>query len=235
MLPDMEALLILQDRDKKLIDLRAELERIPRDEERAHSRLDDDKHRVEAATTGLQLTEVEVAKIELDAETRRTTIERLRKQQFETRKNDEYQALAHEVTRYSEQIDVLETRELELMEQVDERRSALEEAKQALAMTQQMVDEELAELAKRKEGVGERVNELDAERARLSRDVSEDVISLYDRLLKSKGGTALSSVTDAGQCTGCHMKLIPATLIRLNAGTEIVQCENCARILHPEM
>jgi len=231
----MEALLILQDRDKKLIDLRAELERIPRDEERAHSRLDDDKHRVEADTAALQQTEVEVAKVELDAETRRTTIDRLRKQQFETRKNDEYQALAHEVTRYSEQIDTLETRELELMEQADERRTALGEAKQALAMTQEMVDEELAELAKRKASIGEQADELDIERGQLKQNVSEDVLSLYDRLLKSKGDTALSSVTDEGQCTGCHMKLIPATLIRLNAGKDVVQCENCARIIHREM
>jgi predicted nucleic acid-binding Zn-ribbon protein len=230
----MEALLILQDRDKKLIGLRDELERIPRDEERARTRLDDDKNRVETAHTALQETEVEIAKVELDAETRRTTIERLKKQQFETRKNDEYQALAHEVTRYSEQIDALETRELELMEQADGCRNAQEEAKQALDRTQALVDEELAELAKRKESISERVRELEEERVGLAAKVSEEVLSLYERLLKSKGGTALSSVTEAGQCTGCHMKLIPATLIRVHTGKEIAQCENCARILHQE-
>lgn len=231
----MEALLILQDRDKELIDLRAELERIPRDEERAHTRLDDDKQRVEDATHTLQETEVEVAKTELDAETRRNTIERLKKQQFETRKNDEYQALAHEVTRYSEQVDALETRELELMEQADGCRTKVEEAKQALGRTQALVDEELAGLAKRRESITARVDELEKERVGLAADVSEEVLSLYERLLKSKGGTALSSVTEAGQCTGCHMKLIAATLLRVQSGKEVVQCENCARILHPEM
>ena len=44
--------------------------------------------------------DLKVKKIDMDSETRRTTIKRLKVQQFETRKNDEYQAFNHEITRY---------------------------------------------------------------------------------------------------------------------------------------
>lgn len=236
MLPEIESLLILQDRDIKLSGTREELKRIPREEQRARDRLHDDTQRVEQALASLRETEVDVSKVELDAETRRTTIERLRKQQFETRKNEEYQALAHEVTRYSDQIDALETRELELMDQVDLRQRQLDEAREALAKTQALVDEELAELARRKENLNTRSVELTEERAKLAAAVpGDEALPLYERLLKSKGDSAIAAVTEAGQCTGCHMKLIASTLIKVHQENELAQCENCARILHQEV
>ena len=235
MLPEIESLKILQDRDIKLTKIRQELERIPREEERANSRLEDDTRRVEQALAALRETEVRVAKTELDAETRRTTIERLRKQQFETRKNDEYQALAHEVTRYAEQIDDLETRELELMEEVDQCQRQLDDAREALAKTQALVDEELAQLTSSKVNLGTRLEELQTERVQLAAAVpGDEALPLYERLLKSKGGSALAAVTEDGQCTGCHMKLIASSMIKVHTEKELAQCENCARILHPE-
>jgi len=155
-------------------------------------------------------------------------------QQFETRKNEEYQALAHEITRYTNDVDALETRELELMEDLDQRREALAQAKTALAATQALVDEELAAFAARRDNIGRDLAHLRAERVRLAAEIPEPALPLYERLLKSKGGTALAAVSEAGQCLGCHMKLVAATLIRVQAGKEIVQCENCARILHLE-
>ena len=49
--------------------------------------------------------------------------------------------------------------------------------------------------------------------------------------MKSKGGNAIVSA-DNGQCSGCHMKLVPATMINVRAEKDITQCENCGRILH---
>ncbi len=233
MLPEIEALLVLQGRDRRLWDLQQELERIPREETRARSRLEDDQSRVDAATAALRECEVAIQKVELDAATRRTSIERLRKQQFETRKNEEYQALGHEVARYAAEVDALETRELELMEQLDALRAGLDEARRALATTRALVDEELAALAQRRAGLEHEGARLRAERTQLAAAVPESALPLYERLLKSKGGSALAAVTEAGQCNGCHMKLVAATLIRVQAGQELVQCENCGRILHP--
>ena len=79
------------------------------------------------------------------------------------------------------------------------------------------------------------MQELRAERDQLAAAVpNEDALALYERLLKSKGGTALAAVTEAGQCCGCHMKLIASTMIKVHSEKELAQCENCARILHPE-
>ena len=108
------------------------------------------------AKTAPQENEIAIKNLELDIGTRSETISRLKKQQYETRKNSEYQALGTEVVRYTGDVDALETEELELMEKADERRKVLAEAERALAFTKTGVDEEVAVLAKRTENFTDR-------------------------------------------------------------------------------
>lgn len=233
MLPEIRALLILQDRDSRLLDRRRELERLPQDEQRAKAKLAHDQAQVAKAREVLQTNELAVKKVELDAQTRRTTILRLKTQQFETRKNDEFQALGHEITRYEKDVDALETQELELMEAADSMRKQLADAQQALAATQTLVDEDLAQLNERRIRLEADVAELKAERATLAADVPDSILPLYERLLKTKAGVAVSPLKD-GRCGGCHMKLVAATVVKVQSGTQVAQCEDCGRILYPD-
>ncbi len=231
MSPNIQALLVLQDRDRRLRSLSEDLDRIPKDEARAKERLAGDEAAVRKAKEELMANEVEIKKVELEAGTRRTTIQRLKTQQFETRKNDEYQALGHEVTRYEKEVDTLETKELELMERADSLRGTLTAAEQALGKTKGLVDEDLAALATRRQRISAERDEVQAERAKLAADAPESLLPLYERLLKSKNGLALVPVS-AGKCSGCHIKLVASTLVKVNSGTEGVQCESCGRLLY---
>ena len=74
-------------------------------------------------------------------------------------------------------------------------------------------------------------DEVKAERDKLATDIDEELLSLYNRLMKSKGSDAIASA-EKGQCRGCHMKVVPATMIKLQAEKEITQCENCGRLLY---
>lgn len=231
MLPSIQALLVLQDRDRRLQTLADELARIPRDETRAKERLAGDTEAVRKAKEAVQANEVEIKKVELDVGTRRTTIQRLKTQQFETRKNDEFQALAHEVVRYEKDIDGLETRELELMEKADTLRAALSVAEAALEKTRRLVNEDLSALAERRGRLEAESLEVRAERATLAAAAPQGLLPLYERLLKTKNGVAVVPVA-AGKCGGCHMKLVASTLVKVNSGTEGTQCESCGRLVY---
>ena len=102
MLEEVRSLLILQDRDRRLMSLAEELKKMPNDEARARTKLANDEAAVKTAHENLIECDKALKRIELDAETRQTTIKRLKIQQFETRKNEEYQALRHEITRYED-------------------------------------------------------------------------------------------------------------------------------------
>ena len=230
MLDEIRGLLVLQDRDRRLLALGKELSKLPQDEARAKTKLAGDEAAVKKAHDELREAELKVKKIEMDAETRRTTIRRLKTQQFETKKNDEYNALGHEVTRYEKEVDELETRELEAMEEVDAFRQTLKAAEANLAKSQKVVDEDLATIKTRQANMEAQVKEVQAERDRLVQDVPEDHLPLYEKLMKSKDGMAIATLKD-GKCTGCHMKVIASTAIAVQSGKQVTQCENCGRIL----
>jgi predicted nucleic acid-binding Zn-ribbon protein len=230
MLDEIRALLILQDRDRRLLALRKDLAKLPQDEARAKTKLADDSAALKKAHDELLAAELRVKKIEMDAEIRRTTIKRLKIQQFETKKNEEYNALGHEVVRYEKEVDGLETRELEAMEEVDGFRNKMKEADALLAKTQKVVDDDLATIKSRHARMEEQGTEVQAERDKLVNDVPEDHIPLYEKLMKSKDGMAIATLRD-GKCTGCHMKVIASTGIAVQSEKEVTQCENCGRIL----
>ncbi|MFT3991628.1 MAG: C4-type zinc ribbon domain-containing protein [Luteolibacter sp.] len=231
MLDDVRALLILQDRDRRLLSIDKDLAKLPQDEARAKTKLSGDQAAVAKAHDAVREAELKVKKIELDAQTRRTTINRLKNQQFETRKNEEFQALGHEITRYEKELDDFETKELEAMEEIDGFRAILKTAEDALAKTSGFVDEDLAQLRKRHEQLTADRAEISTERARLAESAPQAVLPLYARLMKTKDGLAIAPLRE-GKCHGCHMKLIPSTVVKVQSGKEIAQCENCGRILY---
>jgi predicted nucleic acid-binding Zn-ribbon protein len=231
MADELRALLILQDRDRRLLGCARDLEKLPQEEARVKSMLAADEAAVKTAHDALVDCELRLKRLELDAGTRKTTIQRLKVQQFETRKNEEYQALGHEITRYEKETDELETRELELMEEIDGLRAALKSAESALAKTRGLVDQDLAAIAARRQRMEAERAEISAERAQLAADVPESVLPLYERLMKTKAGLAVAPVQD-GKCGGCHMKLIASTVVAVHNGRELTRCEDCGRILY---
>lgn len=231
MLPEVESLLIVQDRDQKIHTLRQELAKIPRDKAAAEDKLSSDKKAVADAKVAAQENEVTIKSVELDIGTRRTTIEKLTVQQFETKKNDEYTSLGNDVIRYKDMIDELETTELELMEKADELKSVHAKAVKALAETQLLVDKDIIALEEKGGQSQGRLDELLEERAVLVQKVDAGLVALYDRLLVSKGNDPVAPL-QGSQCKGCHMKVTATTVVNVQAEKSIAQCENCGRILY---
>lgn len=230
MLDEIRDLLILQNRDQRLLKLAKELTKLPQDEAQAKARLAGDTAALKKAHDDLKAAELKVKKIEMDTETRRNTINRLKTQQFETKKNDEFNALGNEVIRYTKEVDALETQILEAMEEVDGFRELEKAAKAKYEQTEKIVQEDLASIRERHARMEEQVIEVQAERDKLVQAVSEDLLPLYGKLMKSKDGMAIATLKD-GKCTGCHMKVIASTAIAVQSEKEITQCENCGRIL----
>ena len=73
--------------------------------------------------------------------------------------------------------------------------------------------------------------ETQAKRDQQAGEVPESSLPLYDRLMKSKNGLAISEMKD-GTCEGCHMKLIASTVAAVQSEKEVTRCENCGRILY---
>ena len=231
MLDEVCSLLALQDLDRRIIELNQDLEKLPQEEARARTKLADDEKAVANAKDTVNQHEIALKNLELDAETRKTTIARLKTQQFETRKNEEFQALAHEITRYEGEVDDLETKELELMEEIDQAKDILKKAQDGLAHTQKLVDEDLASIRERYDSKQAEKTETRSKRDQQAGEVPEASLPLYERLMKSKNGLAVCKLKD-DVCDGCHMKCIASTIAAVHSDKEVTRCENCGRILY---
>jgi len=75
---------------------------------------------LDAAKLRVKQIETERKKLEMEAETKKQQIEKYSLQQFQTKKNEEYKALAHEIEMCRDVIKKLEDQELELMEQANQ-------------------------------------------------------------------------------------------------------------------
>ncbi|TLD68586.1 hypothetical protein FEM03_21955 [Phragmitibacter flavus] len=233
MFPLVRDLLVLQDCDQRIRSLSKDLKDIPRLELYAKSRLENETAAVNAAHDRMRVVELKIKSVELDVQTRRTSITRIKDQQFATRKNEEFRALAHEVERYEKDVSNLEDQELELMEQLDTIKPDLHAAQAALAVTQKSIDEELTALHERAEAIKVRLTELNTQRLDLIKPVDPTTLSLYDRLIKSKGGDAVVPMSE-GICGGCHVRVVSGTIQSLRANQCITHCEQCGRILYQQ-
>jgi uncharacterized protein len=230
MLPSIASLLQLQERDQRLRGLTKDLKEVPVLQQRARLQLADDTAATEAALTASREIEVKIKNVEIDIQTRQNTIKRLHDQQFETRKNEEYQALGNEVIRYQNEVRALEDKEIEHMEQLEAAKEVHKAAAAKLAETTGRVNEEVALLEERATNLNARIKEISADRANLASGIEASDLALYDRLMKSKGNAAIVAVEN-GICGGCHMKLVMSTLTELRANDHLVHCEQCGRIL----
>lgn len=228
---EIETLLILQDRDQKITSFRKHLARVPNDELSAKARLKGDTEVLEKCRLAVQENEIKMKNLELDIDTRKESIARLKVQQFETKKNEEFRAMGCEIERYGEEVTGLEDRELEFMELGEQLRSQTADATTALAATQVLVDEELIDLVSRAENLKKDLEALGAERVKIVEGMDEDTVGVFNRLMKNKDGVAVVALK-AGQCTGCHVRVISDTVLQAKAGKQLTHCENCGRIVY---
>ena len=188
-----------------------------------------------AALTALkskgQHLEMDRKKLELDAGTRQESINRLKTQQYETRKNEEFRAMGNEIERYEKEIQLIEDQELELMDQADKVKVEVAAEEKKAAAARESINRQMADLEEKGKTLEARLNELTAERTELAGKVEEDLLERFERLFSSKGDAAVVAL-EHEVCTGCHMKVTTQTAHRVRNGKEIVSCEQCGRILY---
>ena len=227
----LEQLLVLQDRQQKIKQIQAEIKTLPIQRDHLEAQLAASAASVDTLKQKGRHLEMDRKKLELDVGTRAETISRLKTQQYQTRKNDEFQAIGHEIERYENEIRKLEDQELEVMIEADKLKTEIEAADKTARATKESISRQLTDLETKSKTLESRQEELAKERDTLASKIDGDLLHRFERLFNSKGDAAVVAI-EHGVCTGCHMKVTTATAARVKTGKEIVSCENCGRILY---
>jgi len=229
--PELEQLLVLQDRQQKIKQIQTEIETVPLQRKSLEAQLAASVAGVEVLKQKNRHVEMDRKKLELDVGTRAESIARLKTQQYQTRKNDEFQAIGHEIERYENEIRKIEDEELELMVQADTIKVDLAEEEKKAGVVRESIARQTKDLEAKSTTLQSQLEELSKERAEIAGKIDEDLLGRFERLFKSKGDAVVVAL-EHEVCTGCHMKVTTQTAHRVKAGKEIVSCENCGRILY---
>jgi hypothetical protein len=224
-------LLILQDRDQRIMLVREQLARLGPERETLRSQTSALLAALDAAKARGKQIESERKQLELEVEAKKKQIGRYALQQFQTKKNEEYRALAHEIQGCNDEIVKLDDAQLELMEQAEAtQREFLALTRQAQD-TKNLADAQLQELSDREQALTAELAELEGNREQIKSAVEERALHRYERLFKMKGGNVVVGIQH-GVCGGCHMKFPVQLVVTCQAGRELVTCPNCGRILY---
>jgi uncharacterized protein len=140
--------------------------------------------------------------------------------------------MQHELVSLQRRISELEDNELEVMEQLETAQRDLE------GLTNQVaeLDESITATTKRRDekagDVNEQLASVTVERRQTAEGLPEDLMALYARLRKQKGGVGAAALR-ARRCGGCSLELNAADLavIAKAPSNEVIRCEECDRIL----
>jgi len=233
MLPEIEQLLILQDRDRKLRLLRQEQKSAPLERKALEDRLSGAQKQLESVRVKSKEIEVERKKLENEAQLVRDRIAKYQTQKFQTRKNEEFAALSHEIERGEKDVSAIEDKELDLMDAAEKQRVIISGAEKEFAAVKAQFEKHTVDIDAKITALTRQVAELETERSKLASEVDEDLRDTYEHLLRTKNGEAVVALQH-DVCSGCHMKVTPTTSSIARSRRQVANCENCGLILYWE-
>lgn len=145
----------------------------------------------------------------------------------------ELTALEEERNHTQTQLGAEQDRLLELMVQIDELNATQEKGDEELRCVESEREVSLGELRGEERRLTAEIDALRKDRDATLPEFPARVLSVYETLLKSRGGQAVAKVETArGMCQACRISLPVSVLQQARSSKEIVQCNSCRRILY---
>ena len=168
---------------------------------------------------------------EKDTEQMQAQILKYQQQLMGIKKNEEYQALLHEIENLKKQVGLKEERIIALMVELDEAKLRLAEDEKRIQSELQEIEQQCARIDEELMRVTHARKELEDQRPPQAGAVDPELLAQYERIRgRRKGGPGV--VPLRGQhCSGCNMQ-VPPQLVNEVLGRKVRVCNHCGRILY---
>jgi hypothetical protein len=229
--PQLKNLLPLQDLDLRIEACRARELEIPKQKgkfEVQKKRLQGELGEREQVVMQLQL---EQRDCEGEVAQKQAQIKKYEQQLFAVKKNEEYQALLHEIEMLKKQIGVKEERIIALLMEIDEAKGRLAEDRKRIEAELKQIDRQCAEIDEELANAVAARKELEAQRAPLMGRVDPALLARYNRIRASKKTGAAAVTLNGATCSGCHMMVTAQVVNEVLAGRTHT-CAHCGRLLY---
>ena len=144
----------------------------------------------------------------------------------------ELESLQHELATLAKRLNELEDVELEVMQQLDDAKSAFEELTHNRNRISGELDQTNQELSTKLAEFDAELTAQESQRATLTEQLPKDLVDLYEKIKTDQGDVGAAKL-HRGACQGCHISLDATELNRIKGlpAETVVRCEECRRIL----
>ncbi|WP_309382691.1 zinc ribbon domain-containing protein [Cerasicoccus frondis] len=233
--PEIEQLLILQERDTRLFNIEQSLKSIPLEVAKYEKKIAEEEAALAAAHKELQQLEVRRKDLDNDVKSAEEQIVKYKNQQLLVKKNDEYQALTHEIEQTEAKVSDLEEAEIGLMLEIDEGNEAYAKTKAESDERLQLFRDEIETLKDRDQTLKGQVDAVKAEVAAAEAQCAQKYLESYKRVKMRRPKPIYVAPIEEHKCGGCHLKVSSETESATRQQNEPVHCENCGRVVYWEL
>ena len=228
--PELKILVDLQDNLSQQTKITMELEN-----PKAFEAIQKDYEAVLAERQAIESALAEASKghkdLELDIESKRDEIKKLRQQMQAVRNQKEYSAALNSIDSIQKALTQAEDRLLAKMGGVEDAKKRQEAASPRWKEIEGRHDAINARWQEEKKRLEERLAKLHYEQKFLEKDLPAPLLSLFQKILKLRQGQAVVPV-EAKSCSGCHILLRPQQYADIAKGESLVRCDQCQRFLY---
>jgi len=237
-LPEMPSdamipLLALQVKDLELRKATQSLKSFPPERKKLEGEIEAAKSALEEVSLGVKNSEVERQRMEDEVEAAQEKIRKLKNQQLDVRKNEEYEALSHEIAALEKKVEEIEDRELVLLDSIDAAQTNLEEQEKVTASMVERLKRGLEKIDADEQSLREQLAGLEKEVEARRDAVDAGLLETYDSLWAHIKRPPVVVPLKDQQCGGCHLRVSNEIEAAVQAFKPIV-CDQCGRLLFVE-
>jgi predicted nucleic acid-binding Zn-ribbon protein len=227
---DLELLLKLQIIDYDLGELERSKEYLPDMMGNLQNEIEETMSKLDASNSEYETKRVFAKALELEIASKEAELQKYQQQMMSIKTNKEYDALVSQIDSIKQQISSNETEFLTTEERVAELKKEISEQNEKSDKAKEINSKQLSILQNKIDSIGDTMATKEGEREKISKDIPRSTRSLYERVRKGKGGTAVVMVKKRA-CGSCYKALTPRKVQEVKKGDRIHTCENCGRLL----
>jgi len=234
----LDALLALQDIELQIVDIRRQLTAKQRSVSRQAAKLRAAEDALAEGRAELRNTQVAADAADLDLKSRDAAVNKLRDNLNSVRTNKEYAAILSQLNNEKADRSRVETRALELMNEVEGKRKTLADLEAAVQEENRRLTNLTGQLDRAQASFADRLSALQKQRDEAADSLDAKTLDLFNRISERYEGEVMARVTQVHPrrqeytCEGCNMSLTAERANALMTRDEVLTCGSCGRILH---
>jgi len=229
----MKLLVELQALDSRIYRLEDEIEAIPEGIKKAEDIFNGKSAELKRLEEELKALQLKRKEKEGELESKEGTIKKYQTQMYQVKTNKEYTALQEEIGRVRADNSLIEEDIINILDKAEEENKKIQKEKDFLKTEEARLGEEKKVLTAEADKIKLELEGLKQQRSELVQKVDKHILPRYDRIIKSKAGLAVVPVINDA-CQGCHRVLPPQVVNEVRMKTNLIFCDNCARIIYIE-